>query len=93
MDHIEHKKLLSDKRAVIVYGPPGSGKSTYAEKLMRLFGCESVVDEFEDCDDLSLGVLHLQTTDEEDCELDWIGAVDVYHIDQALAMLRDEGEI
>lgn len=34
------------KKSVFVYGPPGSGKSTRAEELMKRFGMTTVVDEW-----------------------------------------------
>lgn len=33
--------------AVVIYGPPGCGKSAHAPELLQRFGCTSIVDEWD----------------------------------------------
>lgn len=78
-------------RTVIIYGPPGSGKTTHAEALMKHFGCSEVVDEFMEMNptDLpTLGALHLTSLDRDVFADRWRGVVEVYSIDEARERLR-----
>jgi len=44
---------------VIIFGPAGCGKTRNAKALQRFYGCNAIVDEWEDGDPVSPGALHL----------------------------------
>jgi hypothetical protein len=44
---------------VVVYGPPGCGKSQQSESLKAQFGCSSIVDEWDGQSPLPDGALAL----------------------------------
>lgn len=47
---------------VIVYGPQGCGKTTYADKMMQLLGLKGVKDDFMPGDTIKPDTLHLTNT-------------------------------
>lgn len=46
-------------KTVIVFGPPGCGKTRNAAALKRFYGCNAIIDEWEEGDRVSPGALHL----------------------------------
>lgn len=44
---------------VVVIAPQGAGKTRYAEAIARLFGCETIVDDWDGCTSLPPGALAL----------------------------------
>lgn len=46
-------------KAVIIYGPPASGKTRNAKALAAHFGCSQIVDEWDDRQPITRGALHL----------------------------------
>ena len=49
----------TSRKKVIVYGPQGCGKTLAAEQLMRKFGCESLLDEWDGSTQIPPGHLAL----------------------------------
>lgn len=45
--------------AIIVYGPPGCGKSTHAPTFARRYGCTRIIDEWDGRSALPEGALAL----------------------------------
>lgn len=40
-------ELLQEQGAVILIAPQGAGKTRHAESLMRIFGCTSIIEEWD----------------------------------------------
>lgn len=47
--------------AVIVYGPPGCGKTQHSEKLCEKFNCNKIIDDWQPEQEITSGALHLTT--------------------------------
>ena len=45
-------ELLQEQGAVILIAPQGAGKTRHAESLMRIFGCTSVIEEWDGASEL-----------------------------------------
>ncbi|USN14155.1 P-loop containing nucleoside triphosphate hydrolase [Brevundimonas phage vB_BpoS-Papperlapapp] len=52
---------MSEAQTRIVYGEPGVGKTTNAERLRLKFDCTSIVDDWNGRDPLAAGALALTT--------------------------------
>lgn len=44
---------------VVIYAPAAAGKTTNAEALAKMFGCTSIVDDWDRCSPLPVGALAL----------------------------------
>ena len=65
---------------IVIYGPPGSGKTTNAEYLKGKYGCKRIVDEYDPIHtSLQDGDLVLTQID-----TGWTSNVRVIHIAEAL---------
>lgn len=58
---------LAPLKTVIVYLPPGYGKTTHAETLRTQLGCDLVVDEWNPNTALTPGALHLTSAEVKPC--------------------------
>ncbi len=47
-------------RTVLIHGPQGCGKTTYAEQFAKALGCKEIVDDWDaERDPITPGALHL----------------------------------
>lgn len=51
--------MSNSPKVVVVSAPQGAGKNIHAEQLMRMFGCTTVVDEWDGVSELPDGALAL----------------------------------
>jgi hypothetical protein len=51
--------MSNSPKVVVVSAPQGAGKNIHAEQLMRMFGCTTVVDEWDGVSELPDGALVL----------------------------------